>query len=340
MSFGESWGYSDSINWKTDYPKAKGKNQSPINIDKSKTQTCDLLCQIALNYTYSNCILSVKNRTPIIYFSSGNYIKHEATNDILSLKAMTIHSPSLHSINGVKYDMEVVLYHKLGGGLDKRSQNFVPGGTAVSILFEKGVEHGEQNNFFNSFVYKIPNDKDSLDKNIDVDVGEEWGPNMILPELKSYFYYEGSLPFPPCEENWKWIVFEEIQQISPHILDIINLGFQNNIRPLKPLGSRKISYNSKIDFPKSKELKELSSKTGVVGDAINSNVDSEYSAMVKDIKGSKIDKELIRIIFTIILILLVVYASLKTAKYIIINDLVNKVLVPTKYLASLKKNKK
>ena len=178
-----------------DYQK-QGQNQSPINIDKKKALTCDILCDISLKYDdKSNCVLTVKNRTPIIYFNSGSNIKYNATKDVLSLKAMTIHTPSLHTINGVKYDMEVVLYHKLGGGLDPKSKNYVPGGTALSILFQKGSDYGDVNNFFNSFIYRIPNDKDSTGENIDVDVGDEWSPNLILPELKSFFYYEGSLSF-------------------------------------------------------------------------------------------------------------------------------------------------
>lgn len=334
MSFGESWAYSDSINWKKDYPASKGKNQSPINIDKKKALTCDLLCDMSLKYNdNSNCVLTVKNRTPIIYFNSGNNIKYVATKEVLSLKAMTIHTPSLHTINGIKYDMEVILYHKLSGGLNPKSKNFVPGGTAISILFQKGSDHGEANNFFNSFVYRIPNDKDSTNGNIDVDVGDNWSPKQILPETKSYFYYEGSLPFPPCEENWKWHVFEEIQSVSPHILEVLRLGFRSNIRPLKSLGERKVSYNSKIDFTEDLEFeKEVKTQ--------NITLNSDKSSMVKEANNMPIfDKKIVKILITAILIILTVYASLKMTKYIISNDLVNKILVPSRYIAELQKKR-
>jgi carbonic anhydrase len=327
MSFGETWAYSDSINWKRDYPSASGSNQSPINIDKSKIQECDVLCDINMTYGVSNCILTVKNRTPIIYFSNGSSIEHKATKDFLTLKAMTIHTPSLHSINGIKYDMEVVLYHKLSGGLNSKSQNFVPGGTAISILFEKGTDHGKQNMFFNSFIYRLPNDIDSIDKHVDIDVGDNWGPEMILPELKSYFYYEGSLPFPPAEEGWKWIVFEEIQQVSSHIIDVLNLGFSNNIRSLKPLGERKVSYNSDIDIAKIDNIEDK------IENIITDDV--EVSSLESSVNENKFDKNIVKIIITVLLILLTIYASLKMAKYIIVNDLVNKILAPSIYLKEL-----
>lgn len=334
MSFGETWAYSDSANWKKDYPDAAGNNQSPININKNEVQDCDILCDINMNYNNSNCILTVKNRTPIIYFSSGSVIEHKATKDILSLKAMTIHTPSLHTINGIKYDMEVVLYHKVSGGLDSKSQNYVPGGTAISIMFEKGGDHGKQNNFFNSFVYRIPNDIDSTDNNIDVTVGDNWGPSMILPEIKSYYYYEGSLPFPPAEEGWKWIVFEEIQQISPHILDVLNLAFMNNIRGLKSLGNRKVSYNSKIDIG---GINNIENRTMDIVESTSIETTVGESSMLDDIDNIGFDKNIVKILITILLILLTIYASLKMAKYIIVNDIVGKVLTPTKYLKFLAK---
>jgi carbonic anhydrase len=317
MSFGETWAYSDSVNWKRDYPDALKQNQSPININKSDVQDCDILCNIAMKYDKSNCILTVKNRTPIIYFSSGSIIEHKATNDILNLKAMTIHTPSLHSINGIKYDMEVILYHKVSGGLSRKSQNYTPGGTAISILFEKGSDHGSQNNFFNSFVYRIPNDIDSIDKNIEVNVGDNWSAEMLLPEIKSYYYYKGSLPFPPCEENWKWFIFEETQQISPHILDVLNLSFMNNIRSLKSLNSRKVSYNSNIDMDNIDNIEEKTL------DIINNNKVVKHSAMMSEQKNNGIiDKSIVKILITVLLILLTIYASLKMSKYIIVNNLI------------------
>lgn len=331
MSFGENWAYSDSINWNKDYPTARGKNQSPVNIDKDKVQRCDTLCEISLKYARSNCILTVKNRTPIVHFSSGSYVKLVAKNEIYALDSMTIHTPSLHSLNGVKYDMEVVLYHKMGGSTDPKSNNFVPGGVAISLLFQRGSSHGRQNNFFNSFVYEIPNDVDSLDKNLDIDVGNEWGPELILPDIKSYFYYPGSLPMPPCEEGWTWVVFEEIQNISSHILDVLNLAFKNNIRPLKALGSRAISYHDEIELKMDNELIKKSKDT--TPEKYESKP-TEY----KDTKAYKLrlnldetetNKKYFKIAITALLVLLTIYASLRMTKYIVENELLTIVLATT-----------
>lgn len=327
MSFGENWAYSDSINWNKNYSSARGKNQSPINIDKTKVQMCDSLCEITLKYARSNCMATVKNRTPLIHFSSGSYVKLVAKNEIYALKSMSIHTPSLHSLNGVKYDMEVVLYHKMAGGLNKKSNNYVPGGVAMSLMFQKGSSHGNQNNFFNSFVYQLPNDVDSIDKTFDIDVGNEWGPELILPEMKSYYYYPGSLPFPPCEEEWTWVVFEEIQNISPHILDVLNLAFINNVRPLKQLGERSVSYHDEIELKMDNELIKKSAEN--VPDKYVSKptkYDDTYKFRIKSLNVD-INKKYFKIIITGFLILLTIYASLKMTKIIVENEILNVVLL-------------
>ena len=185
MSFGEPWAYSDSSNWKKTYPAAKGKNQSPINIDMSNISDCNSLCQISMKYGKSKCHARVQNKTPILTFDSGSYIKYVKDKKVLSLKAMTIHTPSLHTINGTQYDMEVVLYHKMGGNMDPDGDNYIPGGTAISVLFQKGADFGKQNNFFHSFIHQLPADRDTR-KEMDIAVGKEWGPEMIIPELKSH----------------------------------------------------------------------------------------------------------------------------------------------------------
>lgn len=344
MSFGKPWAYSDSANWaRRGYPEAKGNNQSPININPSNVTDCDMLCKIALKYSASQCIATVKNKTPIVYFDPGSYIKYTRNNDILSLKAMTIHVPSLHTVEGSHYDMEVILYHKLSGNINKDSNNWTPGGTAISILFQKGADYGAQNNFFNSFIYKLPIDKENITNQIDIPVGDSWGPEMIIPQIKSYYFYSGSLPFPPAEENWNWIVFEEIQQISPNIVDTLKIAFNNNIRPIQPLNTRVPAYNSNVDFDFSKMLdnqvkkdrntrkasdaaKNLSLKEyGETDEASKMKVVSMEKARMQDWYKSR--KLYIKGIFISIVLLLTIYAALKMVKYIVYEDLLNLIMV-------------
>lgn len=340
MSFGKPWSYSDSANWKKTYPAAKGKEQSPVNIDVSNISDCSSLCQISMKYGKSKCHARVQNKTPIITFDSGSYIKHIKDKSILALKAMTIHTPSLHTINGTQYDMEVVLYHKMGGNINPEGENHIPGGTAISVLFQKGADYGKQNNFFHSFIHQLPGDRETK-KEIDISVGENWGPEMIIPELKSYFYYPGSLPFPPCEEGWDWIVFEEIQGISKSIIDTLKVGFNKNVRYPMPLNTRVPSYNANIEMPldyeieeKSKEDSKLISNEGRPEKDENLAIrdETQKMAVVQLEKGRikdwyKENKLNFKSIIIAIILLMLLYSSLKIVKYIVSNDLLNKIMV-------------
>ena len=344
MSFGEPWSYTDSTNWKkAGFTQAGGQQQSPINIDTAKTSDCNLLCQIAMKYSKSKCYARVMNRTPIITFDSGSFIKFSKTKEILALKQMTIHTPSLHTINGVQYDMEVVLYHKLTGTLNSKDPNYMPGGTAISILFQKGVDYGKQNTFFNSFINQLPVDTESRgSKEIDIPVGESWGPELIIPEMKSYYFYPGSLPFPPCEENWKWIVFEDIQNISSNIVDTLAVAFKDNIRPTMRLNGRVPAYNSSVDMKTDNELeKKVSTELALLAQTApttagtspenNSGPPGGASMLMAD-KAKKADwyksrKLWIKGIIISLCILLTLFGALRMVKYIISEDILNKIMV-------------
>ena len=55
--------------------------------------------------------------------------------------------------------------------------------------------------------------------------------------------YDGSLPFPPCTEKFKVIVYEEIGNIGDTNFNLIKENVGKNNRPVQDIGSRKIFYN-------------------------------------------------------------------------------------------------
>jgi carbonic anhydrase len=347
MSFSDTWSYSDSLNWKKKYPSAAGTQQSPINIDTAKTTDCNLLCQIAMKYSVSKCYARVVNKTPIITFDSGSFIKFTKTKEILALKQMTIHTPSLHTFNGTQYDMEVVLYHKLTGTLNPSDPNYVPGGTAISILFQKGADYGKQNNFFNAFINQLPVERG--EKEQDIPVGESWGPELIIPELKSYYFYPGSLPFPPCEENWKWLVFEEVQGMSSNIIDTLAIAFNNNIRPTMRLAGRVPAYNSNVVMATDNELEKRVEEERKMLTAANNKANSLSANSISNTGGELRDetqkasillaekakaqawykdrKLYIKGIIISICLLLIIFGALRMVKWIINEDILNLIMI-------------
>lgn len=327
MSFTDIWAYSNNSSWHNQYPEAKGNNQSPININKEDVLECNVLCDINLYFKSSKCILTVKNNTPIIYFTTGSYLEKIIDKKTYSLKMMTLHTPTMHTINGISYDLEIILFFKFQGNLDPKGDNYTKGGYAVSLLFQRSNVFSKSNDFLNSFVFKIPNDTNNMDNNIDVDVGENWSVENLFPEFKSYFFYEGSLPFPPCEEKWTWVVMEEVQPIEPHILDTLKMSFKGNSRTLNSLNNRKVSYNSDITIYNDEgKIEKITEK--MAEETITEDITDNKSRLKQNNSGISIEKQLIKVVVTLIIVILVLYASLKMTKIIITTDIINKLLVP------------
>jgi len=243
-----NWSYRNYIRWKKNYPKCSGKKQSPINIDTSNISECNGLCSLSVRYNPSSCNIQNMNITPIINYDTGSFIKFKGI--LYEMTKMTIHTPSMHSVNGNFYDMEVLLYHCLN-----RSSCSDSGGVIISILFKStSDDSGRVNAFFNEFINEIPVEEQPLEQN--VPVSADWNVETLFPRTKSFFYYEGSLPTPPCDENWTWIVFEETQNISSLTVNAFKLAFADNtraIRSLNPEGTplnlkRVVYYNSNVKF--------------------------------------------------------------------------------------------
>jgi hypothetical protein len=222
---------------------------------------------------------------------------------------------------------------------------YIPGGTAISILFQKGADYGKQNNFFNAFINQLPIERG--EKEQDIPVGDSWGPELIIPELKSYYFYPGSLPFPPCEENWKWLVFEEVQGVSSNIIDTLAIAFNNNIRPVMRLAGRVPAYNSNVVMATDNELEKrveaehkMLTEANNKGNSLSANSASGGELRDETQKASILlaekakaqawykDRKLyIKGIIIAICLLLIIFGALRMVKWIINEDILNLIMI-------------
>ena len=275
---------SDNINWGT----KKKPQQSPVNINSQGVQECNLMCDLTLNYKPSKCnVDKVSGDLLRLVYDKGSYIKYG--NYEYSLKYIYFHTPSNHNIDGKGADMEINLYHGIVESLDDKQEtkikdttiiedkhnhnHFHPEsdtdgnspatkrkGVIISILVNKTkIESGrdenetrgeKQNIFLSQFIHieELNNIKISEDpKTYTVD--KEWNIDQMLPDKKSFFSYEGSIPMPPCLEEFTWVVFEEpVTIIEEYIKIIRQLGNPEGNRELHPLNNRLIYYNSNIQI--------------------------------------------------------------------------------------------
>lgn len=142
-------------------------------------------------------------------------------------------------------------------------------GVIISILVnhsnpDEDVEYSNNthnnskvNNFISQFIYsdklkelKKPDpDIDPQTTKASIDVDENWNILSLLPEKRTFYSYEGSLPFPPCTEHFQWIVFSEpIFMMEDYISTIRREGNPVGNRQAHPLNGRIVSYNNNVEL--------------------------------------------------------------------------------------------
>lgn len=309
------WAFDRSSEWVSRYGSCSNKATriAPLNIDTSKISPCNALCRLAVKYEPTTCSISMVNNIPTVSFSPNCIVKFK--NDFFYLRKMTIHHTSMHTINESYYDLEVLLYH------NRNPVNDSDGGIIISILMKKGVDYGQANEFMNEFINQMPANEMPIEQ--EITVSKDWNPEQLFPDSKSFFYYDGALPYPPCNPNWTFIIFEEAVPISQNIIDTVHkyiLGNNLNIRPIQrtPKGTN-IFYNanSKLDTNQDLSGAETLDTQPTLPVKANLSSVSWLKQNIYYIKG---------IIITIILILML-YVAIKFASIIVKNDLLNSFII-------------
>ena len=135
-----NWSFSDTSNWGG--LCNAGVSQSPINIDTELTIQCESLCELKIYYKPSSCKVKFNNGMIKLIVDTGSYIVYK--NVVYNLEYMTVHTPTMHKIDGEKYDMEIILVHSAG--------NPNEGGITISCLYAEGPHYGSTETFFNQFI--------------------------------------------------------------------------------------------------------------------------------------------------------------------------------------------
>lgn len=70
----------------------------------------------------------------------------------------------------------------------------------------------------------------------------------LLPDVKQYVTYEGSLTQPACFETVRWIILNKPLYVSGHQLHLLRTslkgdGLQDNFRPIQEINHRTIFTN-------------------------------------------------------------------------------------------------
>jgi carbonic anhydrase len=204
-----------------------GSSQSPINIIEDDAvfkagKNSDLL----FHYNPKTIIHNVVNNGHSIQFNfeEGDSITYKGK--VYYLKQFHFHEESEHSINGVKFPIEIHFVHA----------NPEYGNTVLSILGEEGKKD-ETMTFFESFLPINKGEKKKIERAFDFKT-------VYPPSTIEYFTYTGSLTTPPCTERVNWIIFKKTVILSKDQVEVLKNNMPlNNYRDEQALNGRVVTKN-------------------------------------------------------------------------------------------------
>ncbi|BAT05842.1 Os08g0470700 [Oryza sativa Japonica Group] len=204
-----------------------GNMQSPIDLSHER-----LMRNLGyLDYSYLPAEASMVNRGHDIEVKfMGNAGRVVINGKAYKLKQLHWHTPSEHTVNGRRYDMELHLVHDDGNSNTAVIGNLYQIGNPDPFLL-----------MLEPFIRRIADTKDKSEPIGVVDPQLAKSPDAV------YYRYMGSLTTPPCTEGVIWTVFKRVGLTFHKFISrddsllFTPQGYENNARPLQKVNNRNIS---------------------------------------------------------------------------------------------------
>nr|DAD28545.1 TPA_asm: hypothetical protein HUJ06_030013 [Nelumbo nucifera] len=206
-----------------------GDMQSPIDLLNERVQLVPGLGRLKRSYKPSNAILKNRGHDIALEWGEGaGSININGTDYVL--EQCHWHSPSEHTLNGKRFDLELHMVHV---SPDNTTANQI---AVIGILYKIG----RPDDFLSELKKGIWSIADSKNE---VGVGVV-DPRHIKIGSRKYYRYMGSLTVPPCTQGVIWTINTKVRTVSKGqvkaLRDAVHDYAEQNARPLQPLNKREI----------------------------------------------------------------------------------------------------
>ncbi|KAL6661284.1 hypothetical protein ACP70R_000668 [Stipagrostis hirtigluma subsp. patula] len=204
-----------------------GRMQSPIDLSHERVSLVRSLGY--LNHSYRPAEASIVNRGHDIMIrfhgDAGSFVINGTT---YYLRQLHWHSPTEHTVDGRRYDMELHMVHESAA---KKA-------VVIGMLYEVGAP--------DAFLRKLePFIRRIADRRAREEPVGMVDPRGARGRASVYYRYMGSLTTPPCAEGVIWTIVKRVRTVSKYQMDLLREAVhddkENNARPLQKVNHRDIS---------------------------------------------------------------------------------------------------
>ncbi|KAE8038854.1 hypothetical protein FH972_011324 [Carpinus fangiana] len=203
-----------------------GSMQSPIDLLDERVEVVSHLGRLKRSYNPSNATITNRGHDMMLTWEGdAGYIEINGTQ--YELKQCHWHSPSEHTIDGQRFDMEAHILHESSNG------KFA----VVGILYKLG----RPDSFLSSLTDHLAAITDTREA---VSAAGIVNPKNIKIGSRKYYRYIGSFTTPPCTENVVWTIVKKVRTVSLEQIKLLRVAVHDdsntNARPLQPINRRPV----------------------------------------------------------------------------------------------------